>query len=50
MPVVKELTDLLREQRRALCPRTPLFIFPTKPAKGSAGRAQKGWGGDAQHA
>ncbi len=41
MPVVKELTDLLREQRQTL-PEDAFFIFPTKPAKGSAGRFKKG--------
>jgi integrase len=38
---VKELMDLLREHRQTLA-EDAFFIFPTKPAKGSAGRFKKG--------
>lgn len=41
VPVVVELMKLLREHRQTL-PEDAYLIFPTRPAKGSAGRIKKG--------
>jgi integrase/recombinase XerD len=41
VPVVAELMELLREHRQTQ-PDNAYLIFPTRPAKGSAGRIKKG--------